>query len=64
MPPTTVCWLIGTIRQMKIINFIHVVFAQAFYRWAIREINPMHPDLPGIVLRERELAEKSRRMFA
>ncbi len=49
---------------MKILNFIHVVFAQAFYRWAIREINPMHPDLPGIVLRERELAEKHRKMFA
>lgn len=49
---------------MKILNLIHVVIAQAFYRWAMREINPMHPDLPGIMLRERELSDKSKRMFA
>jgi hypothetical protein len=31
---------------MKILNLVHVMVAQAFYRWAMREINPMHPDLP------------------
>lgn len=49
---------------MKILNLIHVVIAQAFYRWALREINPMHPDLPRIVQRQQELADKSPRIFA
>jgi hypothetical protein len=34
---------------MKILNLIHVMVAQAFYRWAMREINPMDPDLPRIM---------------
>ena len=49
---------------MKIINLIHVMVAQAFYSWAMREINPLHPDLPRIMLRHRELADKARRVFA
>ena len=49
---------------MKILNLIHVMVAQAFYRWAMREINPLHPDLPRIMLRQKELADKARRMFA
>lgn len=27
----------------------------AYYRWALAEINPMHPDLPRIVHRLRDL---------
>ena len=49
---------------MKILNLIHVMFAQAFYSWALREINPMHPDLPRIMLRQQELEDKARRIFA
>lgn len=49
---------------MKIFNLIHVAFAGAFYRWALREIDPLHPDLPRILLRKRELAEKRHRIFA
>jgi len=49
---------------MKILNLIHVMIALAFYRWALREINPMHPDLPRIMLRQLELADKARRIFA
>ena len=37
---------------MKILNLIHVMVAQAFYRWAMREINPMDPDLPRIMQRQ------------
>ena len=48
---------------MKILNLIHVMVAQAFYRWAMREINPMHPDLPRIMQRQQELADKAQRMF-
>ena len=55
---------ISTIRRMKILNLIHVMVAQAFYRWAMREINPLHPDLPRIMLRQKELADKARRMFS
>ena len=49
---------------MKILNLIHVSFAQAFYRWALREIDPLHPDVPRILLRQRELREKQTQMFA
>jgi hypothetical protein len=50
--------------RMKILDLIHVTFAQAFYNWALREINPMHPDVPRIMMRKLELAEKSKRIFA
>ena len=49
---------------MKILSLLHVVLAQSFYRWAMREINPMHPDVPRIVRRQQELAEKYRRIWA
>jgi hypothetical protein len=53
----------GDNESMKILNLIHVMFAQAFYKWAMREINPLHPDLPRIVLRQMELADKAQRVF-
>jgi hypothetical protein len=49
---------------MKILTFIHLSLSQAFYRWAMREINPLHPDLPRILMRQQELADKAHRMFA
>ena len=49
---------------MKVIHLLHVVVAQAFYRWAMREINPMHPDVPQIMLRQNQLADKYRRIWA
>jgi hypothetical protein len=49
---------------MKILNLLHVVVAQAFYRWAMAEISPMHPDLQKIVLRQQQLEEKYRRIWA
>jgi hypothetical protein len=52
------------IRIMKILNFIHVMVARAFYSWAMKEINPMHPDVPRIVQRQRELEDKAQRIFA
>lgn len=53
-----------TIRVMKILNFIHVTVARAFYSWAMKEINPMHPDVPRIMQRQRELEDKAQRIFA
>jgi hypothetical protein len=55
---------VATIVCMKVLELIHVTVAQAFYRWALREIDPMHPDLPRIVMKRLELADKARRMFA
>lgn len=49
---------------MKVLDLIHVMLAQAFYNWALREINPLHPDVPRIMLRQQELADKARRIFA
>jgi hypothetical protein len=48
---------------MKNRELLHVMVAQAFYRWAMREINPMHPDVPKIMLRQQQLAEKYRRVW-
>jgi hypothetical protein len=50
--------------DMKILHFIHVMTAQAFYKWALSEINPLHPDVPRIMCRQQELADKARRIFA
>jgi hypothetical protein len=49
---------------MKILHLLHVVTAQAFYRWAMKEISPMHPDVPRIMLRQQQLAEKYRQIWA
>jgi hypothetical protein len=55
---------LATIQGMKILNLIHVTVAQAFYKWALSEINPLHPDVPRIMMRHRELEDKARRIFA
>jgi hypothetical protein len=49
---------------MKILSLLHLVLAQAFYRWAMREISPLHPDVPRIMLRQQELSERARRIWA
>jgi hypothetical protein len=48
---------------VKILHMLHCVAAQAFYRWAMREINPLHPDVPKIMNRQQQLAEKWRRLW-
>jgi hypothetical protein len=35
--------------------------ALAYYRWALKEIDPRHPDLPHVMLRIRELERAKRR---
>jgi len=32
----------------------------AFVSWALREIDPLHPDLPGLIVRRAELRSPSR----
>jgi hypothetical protein len=49
---------------MKILHYIHAATASAFYAWAMREINPAHPDVPRIMQRQVELADKLKRIFA
>ena len=49
---------------MKIINLLHVTLACAFYRWALREIDPLHPDVPKLLLRRQELEERAHRLWA
>jgi hypothetical protein len=47
---------------MKVLHHLHVWIAQAFYSWALREINPLHPDVPSIILRKQQLADKGKRL--
>jgi hypothetical protein len=49
---------------MNILRLMHVLVAQAFCRWALREIDPLDPDLPRLVLREHELADEARRLHS
>lgn len=49
---------------MKVFHFIHVAFAGAFYRWAMREIDPLHPDVPRIILQQRKIADKAQGLFS
>lgn len=49
---------------MKVIHLLHAVCGRVFYAWALREIPPGHPDVPGIVLRKRQLRDKERRLWA
>ena len=62
--PTPVKLPSRKMQDMKILNFIHVTIARAFYSWAMKEINPMHPDVPRIMQRQRELEDKAQRIFA
>ena len=48
---------------MKVLHLLHVVTAQAYYRWAMKEINPTHPDVPKIMIRQQELADKYRSLW-
>lgn len=49
---------------MKVLRLLHLTVARAFNGWALREIDPLHPDLPRLVLRRMELADRARREFA
>ena len=49
---------------MKVLHLLHVLIAGGFYRWAMREIDPMHPDVPRIIHRQRELDDKAKRLLA
>ena len=48
---------------MNILNMLYVVTARAFYGWALREIDPLHPDLPRLLLRQHDLDDRARKLF-
>lgn len=47
----------------KVLGLLHCFIAQSFYTWAMREINPSHPDVPRIICRQQELRDKERRLY-
>jgi hypothetical protein len=49
---------------MKILSLLHVTLARSFYRWALREIDPLHPDMPRILMRAQELEDRAQRLGA
>lgn len=49
---------------MKVLYLLYLVCARSFYRWAMREIDPLHPDVSNIVLRLHELELKHRRSLS
>jgi hypothetical protein len=48
---------------LKLLQLLHAWIAGEFYRWAMREINPLHPDVPRIMARQRELQDKMGRLL-
>ncbi|WP_290906316.1 hypothetical protein [Aquabacterium sp.] len=48
---------------MKVLHLLHAWIGGAFYRWAMREINPLHPDVPDILVRQRRLQDKAERLL-
>jgi NOL1/NOP2/fmu family ribosome biogenesis protein len=45
------------------LRILHAWLGVAFYRWALAEINPLHPDLPRILRRRRELQDRLDRLL-
>lgn len=41
----------------RILHELRLSFARAFYQWALREIDPLHPDLPCLLMRARALED-------
>ena len=48
---------------MKIFHLIQVYSALGFYRWAMSETNLVGSHVPSIILRQRELLDKKRRLL-
>lgn len=42
---------------------LHTWLGAHFYAWAMREIDPLHPDVPRILLRQRELQDRLQRLL-
>jgi hypothetical protein len=38
---------------MEILELLYLMTARALTGWALREIDPLHPDLPKLVLRQK-----------
>lgn len=47
----------------KLLHLLYLITARADNEWALSEIDPMHPDLPRRLLRQRELNERTGRLL-
>ncbi len=50
--------------RMRILSIVHVTLACAFYRWAMGQIPPLHPDLPRILIKWQEMEEREQQLWA
>lgn len=44
---------------MKVLYLCYNMLAQGFYEWALREMHPLHPDVPHIMWRLVELRDRA-----
>jgi hypothetical protein len=49
---------------MRILSIVHVTLACAFYLWAMGQIDPLHPDLPRILIKRQEMEERAQQLWA
>lgn len=40
------------------LRLLRATLGRAFYAWALREVNPMHPDVPLIALRHHHWSQR------
>lgn len=48
---------------MKVMQLLYLEIVRAYYRWAMHQIDPMHPDVVLIVVRQQELDADRRRLL-
>lgn len=49
---------------MKLLKFIWLTAHQWHNSWALREIDPTHPDLPDLVIEQTQLQDRARKLWA
>lgn len=48
---------------MLVLRVCQNMLLQAYYQWALREINPLHPDVPRIMQKQIELRDIARTLL-
>lgn len=49
---------------MKILRYIKLSFERWHNAWALKEIDPLHPDVNGLVVKQVLLQDQLRKLFA
>ena len=48
---------------MKVLKLLHNKIAQMYYDWAMGEVNPLHPDVGNILMRQTQLRDSAKDLW-